>query len=75
MFMKINKAEHAVQSYAAGVGAWGPGAMGYIYNMLIIWQSYMVHIGVNDGRKRINWRLIWDDWQKEEEKEEAKSSS
>ena len=32
-----NKAEHAVQSYDAGVvglGAQGPGAMGCIYNML-----------------------------------------
>ena len=53
--------------------------MGYIYNMLIIWQSYTAHIGVNGGKKRINWRLIWDDWQDEEkekeEKEETKSSS
>ena len=50
--MDFNKAEHAVQSYAAGVGGlgaegleawgsrglgvWGPRAMGYIFNMLII---------------------------------------
>ena len=35
-FAKNNKAEHAVQSYAAGVGGQGALAMGYIYNMLII---------------------------------------
>ena len=51
--------------------------MGYIYNMLIIWQSYTALNGVDDGKKRINWRLIWDDWQEEEEEkeEETKSSS
>ena len=61
-------------------GSWEPLAMGYIYNMLIIWQSYTAHIGEYDGRKRINWQLIWDDWQEEEEKKEkekkeTKSSS
>ena len=34
-----------------GLGLWG---IGYIYNMLIIWQSYTAHIRVNDERKRIN---------------------
>ena len=29
--MYNNKAEHAVQSYATGVGAWGLGTMGYIF--------------------------------------------
>ena len=45
-----NKTEHVVQSYAAGEGAWGPGAIGYIYNMIKLYCPY----GVNDGRKRIN---------------------
>ena len=44
-YLDKNKAEHAVQSYAAGVrgqGAWvpggcGPGARGYIYNILMIY--------------------------------------
>ena len=54
--------------------------MGYFYNMLIIWQSYNAIIGVNGGKKRINWWLIWDDWQeekeeKEKEEKETKSSS
>ena len=35
-FAKNNKAEHAVQSYAAGVGGLGAWVMSYIYNMLII---------------------------------------
>ena len=52
------------------LGARRPGAMGYIYNMLIIWQSYTAHIWVNDWRKRINWQLIWDEWQ--EEKKDTK---
>ena len=69
MFMKINKAEHAVESYATRV-AWGN-----ICNMLIIWQSHTVHIGVNEGRKVINWRLIWEDWQEEKENEEETKSS
>ena len=54
-----NKAEHTVQSYAAGVG--GLGAWGLRALVLGAWclgvlgaMGYIVHIGVNDGRKRIN---------------------
>ena len=39
-----NKTEHAVQSYAAGIGgkgARGPGTMGYIYNVLSKCNSYI----------------------------------
>ena len=35
IFLK-NKAEHAVQSYAAGVGGLGAWGYGLYYNMLII---------------------------------------
>ena len=43
-----NKAEHAFQSYAVGVVALG--AMGYIYNMLILWQSYIALPILEQGR-------------------------
>ena len=46
----------------------GPEGLGLWAIFTICWSydSYTAHIGVKDWRKRIDWRLIWDDWQEEE---------
>ena len=50
------------------------GAWGYGLYLQYADQRYTDHIGVDEGKKWIDWQLIWDDWQEEKE-EETKSSS
>ena len=54
LYIVMNKAEHAVQSYAAGVGGLGAWGLGLYLQYADHMAELQAHIGVNDGRKRIN---------------------